>query len=88
MRFGWRGIRVESLRSKIKIASDIYLVFYSSTITMMHGAINIRFKNKGTRRKRPPYFNMTIINNSALFAIFHKSMEAIASHKSVARHEK
>jgi len=26
-----------------KIASDIKLVFYSSTITMMHGPINIRF---------------------------------------------
>jgi len=26
-----------------KIASDIMLVFYSSTITMMHGPINIRF---------------------------------------------
>ena len=25
-----------------KIASDIKLVFYSSTITMMHGPINIR----------------------------------------------
>ena len=28
-----------------KIASDIKLVFYSSTITMMHGPINIRFIN-------------------------------------------
>jgi len=27
-----------------KIASDIKLVFYSSTITMMHGPISIRFK--------------------------------------------
>ena len=27
-----------------KIASDIKLVFYSSTIKMMHGPINIRFK--------------------------------------------
>ena len=27
-----------------KIASDIKLVFYSSTITMMHGPINVRFK--------------------------------------------
>jgi len=27
-------------------ASDIKLVFYSSTITMMHGPINIRFVNK------------------------------------------
>ena len=27
---------------KKKIASDIKLVFYSSTITMMHGPINIR----------------------------------------------
>ena len=27
-----------------KIASDIKLVFYSSTITMMHGPINIRLK--------------------------------------------
>ena len=26
-----------------KIASDIKLVFYSSTVTMMHGPINIRF---------------------------------------------
>jgi len=26
-----------------KIISDIYLVFYSSVITMMHGPINIRF---------------------------------------------
>jgi len=26
-----------------KIARDIKLVFYSSTITMMHGPINIRF---------------------------------------------
>ena len=26
-----------------KIASDIKLVFYSSPITMMHGAINVRF---------------------------------------------
>ena len=26
-----------------KIASDIKLVFYSSTITMMHGPINVRF---------------------------------------------
>ena len=26
-----------------KIASDIKLVFYSSTITMMHGQINIKF---------------------------------------------
>ena len=28
-----------------KIASDIKLVFHSSTITMMHGPINIRFHN-------------------------------------------
>ena len=28
-----------------KIASDVKLVFYSSTITMMHGPINIRFQN-------------------------------------------
>ena len=28
-----------------KIASDIKLVFYSSTITMMHGPINIRYIN-------------------------------------------
>ena len=28
-----------------KIASDIKLVFHSSTITMMHGPINIRFTN-------------------------------------------
>jgi len=28
-----------------KIANDIKLVFYSSTITMMHGPINIRFAN-------------------------------------------
>ena len=27
-----------------KIASDIKLVFYSSTITMMHGPVNIRYK--------------------------------------------
>ena len=29
-----------------KIASDIKLVFHSSTITMMHGPINIGFINK------------------------------------------
>jgi len=29
-----------------KIASDIKLVFYSSTITMTHGPINIRFFNR------------------------------------------
>ena len=29
-----------------KIASDIKLVFYSSTIKMMHGPINIRFLDK------------------------------------------
>ena len=29
-----------------KIASDIKLVFYSSTITMMHGPINIRYQTK------------------------------------------
>jgi hypothetical protein len=28
-----------------KIASDIKLVFHSSTITMMHGPINIRFSD-------------------------------------------
>jgi len=28
-----------------KIISDIYLVFYSSVITMMHGPINIRLKS-------------------------------------------
>ena len=28
-----------------KIASDIKLVFYSSSITMMHGPINIRYRN-------------------------------------------
>jgi len=28
-----------------KIASAIKLVFYSSTITMMHGPINVRFRN-------------------------------------------
>jgi len=27
----------------LKIASDIKLVFHSSTITMMHGPINVRF---------------------------------------------
>jgi len=27
------------------MASDIKLVFYSSTITMVHGPINIRFTN-------------------------------------------
>jgi len=26
-----------------KIASDIKFVFHSSTVTMMHGAINVRF---------------------------------------------
>jgi len=31
-----------------KIASDINLVFYSSTIKMMHGPINIRFKIAGS----------------------------------------
>jgi len=29
-----------------KIASDIKLVFHSSTITIMHGPINIRFKTQ------------------------------------------
>ena len=29
-----------------KIASDIKLVFHSSTITMMHGPVNIRYKRK------------------------------------------
>ena len=32
-----------------KIASDIKLVFYSSTITMMHGPINIRFNSELSR---------------------------------------
>ena len=38
---------VEEIISEIKITSDIKLVFNSSTITMMHGPINIRF-NAGT----------------------------------------
>ena len=36
-----------------KIASDIKLVFYSSTITMMHGPINIRFIFKFTSSEEP-----------------------------------
>ena len=36
-----------------KIASDIKLVFHSSTITMMHGPINIRFKKKTLSLAQP-----------------------------------
>ena len=35
---------VEQILSVINITSDIKLVSNSSTITMMHGPINIRFK--------------------------------------------
>ena len=35
-----------------KIASDIKLVFYSSTITLMHGSINIRFKKGSSYSQR------------------------------------
>jgi len=40
-RSGWVGV-VSVLQAEAQ-ASDINLVFYSSTITMMHGPINIRF---------------------------------------------
>ena len=36
-----------------KIASDIKLVFHSSTIAMMHGPINIRFVIRVVKGKRP-----------------------------------
>ena len=39
-----------------KIASDIKLVFYSSTITMMHGPINIRFKKYFTLNLKYSFF--------------------------------
>jgi len=47
-----------------KIASDIKLVFYSSTITMMHGPINIRFMNL-----------CLVLDTSA----FHKSLKCYGS---------
>jgi len=72
---GYINVRkhVEHIRSEIKIASDIKLVFYSSTITMMHGPINIRLyrpnKNFVTYnwlhaaqtflRKEPPSYSKT-----------------------------
>ena len=44
---GWSGIRVAGFNlqhgSEIKITSDVKLVSYSSTITMMHGPICIRY---------------------------------------------
>jgi len=49
VRFGWGGIRAAGfsrqpgyLRSKVNITSDSHLVYYSATITTMHGPINIR----------------------------------------------
>jgi len=46
-RCSWVGVvsvlQAEAQLKWNKIASDIKLTFYSSTITMMHGPINIRF---------------------------------------------
>ena len=50
---------VEHIRSEIKIASDIKLVFHSSTITMMHGQINIR-----------SYFDVQVKGFTYLFSFF------------------
>jgi len=36
-----------------KIISGIYLVFYSSVITMMHGPINIRYTHIHIREAKP-----------------------------------
>jgi len=44
-----------------KIASDIKLVFYSSTITMMHGPINVRF-SKSTFQFKPARLRTLLIN--------------------------
>ena len=44
-----------------KIASDIKLVFYSSTITMMHGPINIRFTNMRVGTKDSMHFMQTAL---------------------------
>jgi len=48
------------------IASDIKLVFYSSTITVMHGPINIRFSSKLRIPLSPPIGHYT----SGLWPLF------------------
>ena len=52
-----------------KIANDIKLVFYSSTITMMHGPINIRFNNE------------IICPKHAWFLFFSKDIISFCSRK-------
>jgi len=52
-----------------KITSDIKLVFYSSTITMMHGPVNIRFGVK----HRESYFNNTERCRSSIRMYFYVS---------------
>ena len=42
-RCGWVGVVSVLQAEEVKIASDIMLVFYSSTITTMHGPLNVRF---------------------------------------------
>jgi len=63
------GVMVDILRSETcwahkkwnKTASDMKLVFYSSTTTMMHGPINIMFKS-GTLRQD----HLLILNDCTL----------------------
>jgi hypothetical protein len=45
VRLGLSGVRVAVHKKGNKITSDIKLVFYSSTITMTHGPINIRISH-------------------------------------------
>ena len=44
------------------VTSDINLVFNSSTITMMHGPINIRFNDYNMRTDIKPVWNILIVN--------------------------
>jgi len=60
----WNQIPCWAHKKWNKIASDIKLVFYSSTITMMHGPINIRFifNNIQTHNPAMPHISRIILH--------------------------
>ena len=80
-----------------KIASDINLVFYSSTITMMHGPINVRCRriiqhlkeNIKFTRKVGIFFLQRMVGNEALLnvsAMEMPSYDHLLRHKAVYPH--
>jgi len=53
-------------------ASDIKLAFHSSTITMMHGPINIRFAFRNNYKRRLAGKCNRVIKGKEIYAYFGK----------------